>query len=68
VFDWLQRAGSVPADEMHRVFNCGIGMAVVVAPEHADRAVLILNAAGESTHRIGRIVAREPGAPATVVA
>ena len=68
VFDWLQREGNVAAAEMHRVFNCGIGMAVVVAPEHADRAALILTACGESVHRIGRIVPREDGAPATVVA
>ncbi|HEX4886224.1 MAG TPA: phosphoribosylformylglycinamidine cyclo-ligase [Casimicrobiaceae bacterium] len=67
VFDWLQREGNVQADEMHRVFNCGVGMVVIVAAEHADRAALILSAAGESVHRIGRIVAREDGAPATVV-
>ncbi len=68
VFDWLQRAGGVADAEMHRVFNCGIGMVVVVAPEHAKRASLILNAAGESVHAIGSIVAREHGTPATVVA
>ena len=31
IFQWLQRAGNVAEDEMHRVFNCGIGMVVVVA-------------------------------------
>src|SRR6185295_8626428 len=35
VFGWLQRAGNVAEDEMHRVFNCGIGMVVVVAPGDA---------------------------------
>jgi phosphoribosylformylglycinamidine cyclo-ligase len=67
VFDWLQREGNVASAEMHRVFNCGIGMVVIVAPEHADRASLILTASGESVHRIGSIVPREAGAPATVV-
>jgi phosphoribosylformylglycinamidine cyclo-ligase len=52
---------------MHRVFNCGIGMVVIVAPEHADRACLLLAAAGETVHRIGAIVPREAGAAATVV-
>ena len=28
---WLQQAGNVAEDEMCRVFNCGIGMVVVVA-------------------------------------
>src|SRR5258707_8330434 len=38
IFQWLQREGKVAEDEMHRVFNCGIGMVVVVAAEHARRA------------------------------
>ena len=68
VFSWLQSQGGVDEDEMHRVFNCGIGMVVIVAPEHADRACLLLAAAGETVHRIGTIVPREAGAGATVVA
>ena len=67
VFSWLQAQGGVDEDEMHRVFNCGIGMVVIVAPEHADRACLLLAAAGEAVHRIGAIVPREAGAAATVV-
>jgi phosphoribosylformylglycinamidine cyclo-ligase len=67
VFDWLQREGNVADAEMHRVFNCGIGMVVVVAPEHAARATLLLAAAGESVHRIGAVVPRDADAPATVV-
>src|SRR5258708_22508287 len=38
VFEWLQREGKVAEAEMQRVFNCGIGMAVVGAAEHADAA------------------------------
>jgi len=68
VFSWLQAQGGVAEDEMHRVFNCGIGMVVIVAPEHADRACLLLAAAGETVHRIGTIAPREAGAAATVVA
>jgi phosphoribosylformylglycinamidine cyclo-ligase len=67
IFDWLQRHGEVADDEMHRVFNCGIGMAVVVAPEHADRALKFLDAAGESAARIGTIVGQPAGAPPAVV-
>src|SRR5262245_2544882 len=46
VFQWLQRAGNVAEDEMHRVFNCGIGMVIVVAPADAKRAAQQLRAAG----------------------
>jgi hypothetical protein len=38
VFQWLQQAGNVAEDEMWRVFNCGIGMVVVVAAAHAKAA------------------------------
>ena len=58
VFGWLQSNGNILDEEMLRTFNCGIGMVVVVAPEHAGEALTILGAAGENPHRIGRI---EPG-------
>ena len=67
IFDWLQRHGNVADAEMHRVFNCGIGMAVVVAAANAQRAVRFLEAAGEQTFTIGEIVAQPVGEPATVV-
>lgn len=58
VFAWLARAGGVTAEEMLRVFNCGIGMVVVVAAEQAEAAAALLSAAGEAVHRIGVL---EPG-------
>jgi phosphoribosylformylglycinamidine cyclo-ligase len=67
IFDWLQRHGNVADAEMHRVFNCGIGMAVVVAAEHENRAMRFLEANGERVTRIGEIVAQPAGEPATVV-
>jgi phosphoribosylformylglycinamidine cyclo-ligase len=67
VFDWLQREGGIVDAEMHRVFNCGIGMVIVVDPAHAEDAIARLAAAGETVSRIGEIVARPAGAAATVV-
>jgi phosphoribosylformylglycinamidine cyclo-ligase len=67
IFDWLQGAGSVADAEMHRVFNCGIGMAVVVAAEHTDHALRSLKAAGEQVWRIGDVVVQPAGAAATIV-
>ena len=61
VFAWLARTGNVAAAEMLRVFNCGIGMAVVTADAAAARAVLA--AEGETVFTIGRIEAADPGAP-----
>jgi phosphoribosylformylglycinamidine cyclo-ligase len=68
VFDWLQREGGIADAEMHRVFNCGIGLVIVVDPAHADDAVARLRAAGETAARIGEIVERPAGGAATVVA
>ena len=67
VFGWLQREGAIADTEMHRVFNCGIGMVLVVDAARADEAIGLLAAAGERASRIGEIVARPAGAAATVV-
>ncbi len=67
LFNWLQREGGVAESEMHRVFNCGIGMAVVVAPENAAQALDLLRAAGEVVAEIGRIAPRAEGEAPTVV-
>ena len=55
LFDWLQRAGGIAEDEMHRVFNCGIGMVVVVDAADARRAADGLRASGETVYEIGAI-------------
>jgi phosphoribosylformylglycinamidine cyclo-ligase len=67
IFDWLQRAGNLADAEMHRVFNCGVGMIVVVAAADVDQAIMVLTAEGETVFRIGAVVPRPAGAPATVV-
>jgi phosphoribosylformylglycinamidine cyclo-ligase len=58
IFDWLQQRGNIAEEEMHRVFNCGIGMVIVVPAEWADLARAHLQAQGESVRRIGVISAR----------
>jgi phosphoribosylformylglycinamidine cyclo-ligase len=55
LFDWLQRKGAVTEAEMHRVFNCGIGMVAVVAAGDARRAASRLRALGETVYEIGFI-------------
>jgi phosphoribosylformylglycinamidine cyclo-ligase len=67
LFEWLQREGKVARSEMHRVFNCGIGMVVVVAAEDADAATRTLTGSGETVFRIGAIEARKAGEPQSVI-
>ncbi|QEL65844.1 phosphoribosylaminoimidazole synthetase [Oryzomicrobium terrae] len=58
LFQWLQAEGNVAEDEMHRVFNCGIGMVIVVPADKAAAAQAALAAAGEAVWQIGTIRAR----------
>jgi phosphoribosylformylglycinamidine cyclo-ligase len=67
VFDWLQQQGNVSEAEMHRTFNCGIGMVLVVAKEDAQAAIASLGIHGVPAWEVGVIVAREGDAPRTVV-
>jgi phosphoribosylformylglycinamidine cyclo-ligase len=67
IFDWLQDAGAVTDDEMHRVFNCGIGLCVVVAPSQSQAVIDRLTAAGQIASVIGSIRVRPQGEAATVI-
>jgi phosphoribosylformylglycinamidine cyclo-ligase len=64
VFAWLRKTAGIDAQEMARTFNCGIGMAMVVAPDRVDAVRGILEGAGETVAAIGTIRPRggdEPG-------
>ncbi len=67
LFDWMQAEGKVAENEMHRVFNCGIGLVIVVAAADADAAMAELKAQGEAVYRIGQIRARSGDEAQTVV-
>jgi phosphoribosylformylglycinamidine cyclo-ligase len=68
IFAWLQEHGNVSDDEMHRVFNCGIGMVLAIAPADASAAIAMLNDAGERAYDIGEVVARPEGEATAIVA
>ncbi|MCW8830181.1 MAG: phosphoribosylformylglycinamidine cyclo-ligase [Gammaproteobacteria bacterium] len=55
VFEWLQENGNIEMNEMYRTFNCGIGMAVIVAEEDAGNTIKAFNDAGEKAWRLGEI-------------
>jgi hypothetical protein len=67
VFQWLQEQGGVEDTEMYRVFNCGIGMVLVVDPAQADAIAATLREQGETVSKLGEIVAQTEGMPQTVV-
>jgi phosphoribosylformylglycinamidine cyclo-ligase len=53
VFPWLAKAGGVAAQEMLRVFNCGVGMTLIVSD--AAAAMDALRAAGEAPFLLGHV-------------
>ncbi|TCT09461.1 phosphoribosylformylglycinamidine cyclo-ligase [Paralcaligenes ureilyticus] len=67
LFSWLQKKGGVADTEMHRVFNCGIGMVIVVPAARADAVAASLAALGEQVYRLGEIIEQAAGAAQTVV-
>ena len=67
LFRWLQMKGGVADAEMVRVFNCGIGMVVIVSPDQADAAIKSLTAQGLKAWTVGEVVERPQDAPQTIV-
>lgn len=55
IFDWLQQEGNISTEEMHRTFNCGIGMVLIVSADKANAALELLAAQGEQAQIIGQI-------------
>lgn len=55
VFDWLQETGGIADREMHRTFNCGIGMVCIVEANQADAALKAIQGAGETAWQIGTV-------------
>jgi phosphoribosylformylglycinamidine cyclo-ligase len=56
VFDWLQREGAVPAPEMWRTFNCGVGFVLVVAANDVAAVSTDLQRLGLAHRAIGAVV------------
>ncbi len=67
LFRWLQTQGNVADAEMVRVFNCGIGMVLIVAPELASTAIKSLAAQGLKVWVAGEVRERPSGEAQTLV-
>jgi len=55
VFQWLQENGNVEDSEMHRTFNCGVGMVLIVNADDADNIISALNDMDEKAWNLGSI-------------
>jgi len=57
IFNWLQKTGQIDANEMLRVFNCGVGMLLFLAPEQAEQVIEISAQHNHGAKIIGEISA-----------
>lgn len=67
LFQWLRENGNVAEEEMMRVFNCGIGMVVIVPAARADAVAATFQGQGETVYRLGEIIERPRADAAQVV-
>jgi len=67
LFTWLQQQGNVADTEMHRVFNCGIGMVIVTSADQADAVAATLTAQGETVFRMGEVTQQSASSDAARV-
>lgn len=56
IFQFLQDAGNIEMTEMYRVFNCGVGMVLVLSADESTDAIKHLEAQGEKAWLIGKII------------
>lgn len=57
IFRLIQRAGSVPDEQMYSVYNMGVGFCVVVPDDQSDRALEIAREHGIEAFVLGHAVA-----------
>ncbi|MDO4490881.1 MAG: phosphoribosylformylglycinamidine cyclo-ligase [Lachnospiraceae bacterium] len=55
IFDLLQREGNIPERDMYNTYNMGVGMALIVSSDTADKAIAALAAEGCNAYQIGVI-------------
>ena len=60
IFQVLRKMGKVDDEELYRVFNMGIGLALVVSANHVEKLIARAAELGDRGYRIGEIVASEP--------
>lgn len=55
IFEFLQTQGNIDIMEMYRVFNCGVGMVIILPVEQSEDAINHLKSQGENAWLIGSI-------------
>jgi phosphoribosylformylglycinamidine cyclo-ligase len=61
IFTIIRNSGNIDEMEMHRTFNCGIGMVLAVPENEAEEVLLRLSGLNEKAYVIGEICKCEIG-------
>jgi phosphoribosylformylglycinamidine cyclo-ligase len=61
VFSWLHGLG-VERHELLTTFNCGLGMVVVMAPEHVQKNLAVIEKGAHAARVVGEVISRGDGA------
>ena len=61
IFDLIAKTGNIPERDMFNTFNMGVGMAVIVAPEDAEKAIRFLQEMGTDAYLLGEVVSGNQG-------
>ncbi len=56
IFKLIQKTGNIPERDMYNTFNMGIGMAIIVKANEAQKAIDILKEQGEEAYLIGEVI------------
>ena len=56
IFKLIEERGNIPERDMYNTFNMGIGMAIIVPENDVEKAINVLNEAGEEAYLIGEVV------------
>lgn len=67
LMEFIREKGNVDEDEMYRVFNCGIGIVIIVPDKQSKEVLEIISAHGEKAYIIGSIKARSKNEAAVVI-
>ena len=59
IFKWLQKNGDISENDMLRIFNCGIGMVLMVNESDSDNIKSEINGNGFDCFDIGRVIKKE---------
>ncbi len=60
IFNWLQQQGAVSDAEMHRTFNCGIGMVIIINEADLNQCMDTLAQHDEDAYVIGKVIQANP--------